>query len=74
MCFFFIQSCEPLGKKKTTKKINNKKNAHHSFMSLVSYLPPLLPPSPHFSSTDRNLTVADSHVLATQINIAFLPI
>lgn len=43
-------------------------------MSLVSHLPPLPPPSPHFSSTDRNLPVADSHVLATQINIAFLPI
>lgn len=39
-------------------------------MSLVSYLPPLLP-SPQFS-TDRNLTVANLHVLATQINIAVL--
>lgn len=37
MCFF-IQSCEPLGVKKENK------NAHHSFVSLVSYLPPL--PSP----------------------------
>lgn len=44
MCFF-IQSCEPLGRK---KKKSRKKNAHRSFMSLVSYLPPLPPPSPHF--------------------------
>lgn len=41
-------------------------------MSLVSYLPPLPPPSPHFSSTDKNLTVANLHVLATQINVGFL--
>lgn len=41
-------------------------------MSLVSYLPPLPPPSPHFSSTDRNLTVANLHVLATQIIVSFL--
>lgn len=49
MCFFFIQSCEPLG-----KKINDKKNAHHSFTSLVSYLPPFLPPlhtSPQLTET-----------------------
>lgn len=43
MCFF-IQSCEPLGKKKKHKKISTKKKAHRSFMSLVSFLPPLRPP------------------------------
>lgn len=43
-------------------------------MSLLSYLPPLPSPSPHFSSTDRNLTVANLHAWATQISVAFLPI
>lgn len=42
MCFF-IQSCEPFEKEKPQKK-STKKKAHHSFMSLVSYLPPLPPP------------------------------
>lgn len=38
----------------------------------MSYLPPLPPPSPH-SSTDRNLPVADLHVLATQITPRLFP-
>lgn len=67
MCFF-IQSCEPLGGGKKERK----KNAHHSSVSLVSYLPPLPPPSPH-SSTDRNLPVADLHVLVTQTTPRLFP-
>lgn len=70
MCFF-IQSCEPLGKKtKTQKKINQKKST--SFFHEPCVLPASLSsPCPHFS-TDRNLTMANLHVLATQINIAVL--
>lgn len=69
MCFF-IQSCEPLEKKKTQKKINQKKST--SFFHEPCVLPASpSSPSPHFS-TDRNLTVANLPVLATQINIADL--
>lgn len=71
MCFF-IQSCEPLGEKKTknTKKSTKKKST--SFFHEPCVLPASpSSPSPHFS-TDRNLTVANLHVLATQINIAVL--
>lgn len=67
MCFF-IQSCEPLGGGKKERK----KNAHHSSVSLLSYLPPLPPPSLH-SSTDSNLPVADLRVLATQITPRLFP-
>lgn len=68
MCFF-IQSCEPLEKEKPQKKSTKKKESTSFF-----HEPCVLPASPsslspHFS-TDRNMTVANLHVLATQINIA----
>lgn len=73
MCFFFIQSCEPLGKKKKHTQKNQQKKMHIiPSWALCPTCLPFLPPSPHFSSTDRNLTVASLHVLAAQINIAFL--
>lgn len=67
MCFFFYS------KLWTFRKKNQWQKKCTSFLHEPCVLPAPLPsPSPHFSSTDRNLTVANLHVLATQINVAFL--
>lgn len=69
MCFF-IQSCEPLEEKQNMKKATKRESTSFFHEPCVLLASPFSP-SPHFS-TDRNLTVANLHVLATQINIGVL--